>query len=86
MGCVRASGAPDSSRRQPETSQEVCSCTLNYERGATKTSILAEKFHFASGSMVQRLHHRWRNDLNSKSTVLQENGISLTVCRRRCCR
>ena len=28
MWCVRASGAPDSSRRQPETTHEVSSLTL----------------------------------------------------------
>ena len=43
MGCVWASGAPDSSRRQPETTREMLSSTRSCEAGSsakiTKNSV-----------------------------------------------
>ena len=44
MGCVRASGAPDGSLRQPETTHEVILYTRSCERVAQKTRKNAKMF------------------------------------------
>ena len=60
MRCMRASGAPDSSRRQPETTQEVFSWTRSCDPAAQKTPKIAKLFHFTRGSLVRWLHHIWK--------------------------
>ena len=56
MGCVKASGAPDSSRRQPETAHESCGVFVYSTLRARSTKKLAKSvfktFHFTRGSVV----------------------------------
>ena len=70
-GSVKASGAPDGSRRQRETTHEVFTCIRSCERVAQKARKNAKIFHFTQGIIAQRLGHRW------KIAILQADGISL---------
>ena len=56
MGYVRASGAPEGSRGQRETTHEVFLSLRSYERVARKARKKAKMFHFAQGSIAQWLY------------------------------
>ena len=50
MGCVTASGVPDSSRRHPEATHDVFSCTQSWKPAAQKSPKIAKTFQFTRGS------------------------------------
>ena len=52
MGGVRASGAPDSRRKRPETTHEVFSWTQRCERAAPKTPKMAKIFRLTRVSLL----------------------------------
>ena len=53
MGCVTASGAPGSSCRHPEATQEVFSWTRTCEPAAQKPPKIANTFLFTRGSLIR---------------------------------
>ena len=50
MECVKASGAPGSSRREPKTTHEVFSLTQSCEPAEQKTLKIGKTLHFTRGS------------------------------------
>ena len=83
MGCVTASGAPDSNRRHPAATHEVFSWTRTCEPAAQKSPQIANTFQFTRGSLIPVSYthlraHETRHDLVCR--LLLEKKKQRNVC------
>ena len=74
MGCVTASGAPDSSRRHPEGTHEVFSWTPSCEPAAQKSPKIAQIFPPTRGSLRRWARHQ--NGVYHEFDVHQADDIT----------
>ena len=76
IGCVRASRAPAVSRRQPEATREVFSCTLSCEPIiVAQTSFENAQLCFFAQEMIGLCYDGGKNGLHRKIGVLQGNAV-----------
>ena len=76
MGCVRVSGAPDSSRRQPEKTYKVFSWTRSSEPAAQKNrKLLSISFHAREPSTVPMATSPIKNCFHQPFAGLQANTV-----------
>ena len=62
---------------------------LKLRASSTKSPIIAKTYQFTRGSLIRRLHHRWKNGFYYKFTNHQADDITLLgtypkICRPKC--